>query len=103
MDSAKNSEVEHPQGSRKRHLLGTVSFTVCFAAWGLIRILRFRQSHLIIASSWPHFVFSGNLIGCTGPATGMLRTELNAAATSLKTPRTHSAERVVRTPRCDMT
>ena len=37
MDSAKNSEGEHLQGSQNRHLLlGTVSFTVCFAAWGLI-------------------------------------------------------------------
>ncbi|MGA7365240.1 MAG: hypothetical protein WBX04_08940, partial [Candidatus Sulfotelmatobacter sp.] len=37
MDSAKNSEGEHLQGSQNRHLLlGTVSFTFCFAAWGLI-------------------------------------------------------------------
>jgi len=36
----------HPQDSQKRHLLlGTVSFTVCFAAWGLISAFapRFRQ------------------------------------------------------------
>jgi hypothetical protein len=39
MDSAKNSEGEHLQGSQKSPLLlGTVSFTVCFAAWGSISV-----------------------------------------------------------------
>ncbi len=39
-------QVGHPQASQKRHLLlGTVSFTVCFAAWGPISAFapRFRQ------------------------------------------------------------
>jgi len=37
MTKARNGEVEHPQDPQSRHLLlGTVSFTVCFAAWGLI-------------------------------------------------------------------
>ena len=38
--------MEYPQDSQKRHLLlGTVSFTVCFAAWGLISAFapHFRQ------------------------------------------------------------
>ena len=37
MTKARNREGDHLQGSQNRHLLlGTVSFTVCFAAWGLI-------------------------------------------------------------------
>ena len=31
------SEAENPESAQSKHLLlGTVSFTVCFAAWGLI-------------------------------------------------------------------
>lgn len=33
-----SGEVANPQASQSRHLLlGTVSFTMCFAAWGLVR------------------------------------------------------------------
>jgi hypothetical protein len=44
--SVGSSEVADPQASQNRHLLlGTVSFTVCFAAWGLISAFapHFRQ------------------------------------------------------------
>ena len=42
----RSGEVANPQASQSRHLLlGTVSFTVCFAAWGLISAFapHFRQ------------------------------------------------------------
>ena len=42
----RSGEVANPQASQSRHLLlGTVSFTVCFAAWGLVSAFapHFRQ------------------------------------------------------------
>ena len=42
----RSGEVANPQASQNRHLLlGTVSFTVCFAAWGLVSAFapHFRQ------------------------------------------------------------
>jgi len=39
--------VEHPPDSQERHVLhGTVSFTVCFVAWGLISARTFAGSFI---------------------------------------------------------
>ena len=50
--------VGHSQDLQERLLLGTVLFTVCFAAWGLIGAFappRFRQQFHISASRTPEF------------------------------------------------
>ncbi|MGC2185705.1 MAG: MFS transporter, partial [Terriglobales bacterium] len=56
----------HPQDSQKRHLLlGTVSFTVCFAAWGLISAFapRFRQQFHLSATQTAFLVAVPVLLG----------------------------------------
>jgi MFS transporter, NNP family, nitrate/nitrite transporter len=58
--------VRHPQDSQKRHLLlGTVSFTVCFAAWGLISAFapRFRQQFHLSATQTAFLVAVPVLLG----------------------------------------
>ncbi len=61
--------MEHPQDSQKRHLLlGTVSFTVCFAAWGLDQCLRPAFSPTVSPLSDPNRL-SGrgpSSAGCAG-------------------------------------
>src|SRR5512135_926489 len=60
------SAVEHPQDSQKRHLiLGTVSFTVCFAAWGLISAFApgFRQKFHLSATQTAFLVAVPVLLG----------------------------------------
>src|SRR6202050_5062998 len=54
------------QGSQKRHLLlGTVSFTVCFAAWGLISAFapQFRQQFHLSATQTAFLVAVPVLLG----------------------------------------
>jgi len=44
------SEAENPEPAQSKHLLlGTVSFTVCFAAWGLFPriVLEARDEQLV--------------------------------------------------------
>ena len=58
--------MEHPQDSQKRHLfLGTVSFTVCFAAWGLISAFapHFRQQFHLSATQTAFLVAVPVLLG----------------------------------------
>jgi MFS transporter, NNP family, nitrate/nitrite transporter len=58
--------VERSQGSQKRHLLlGTVSFTVCFAAWGLISAFapQFRQQFHLSATQTAFLVAVPVLLG----------------------------------------
>ena len=55
-----------PQNSQKRHLLlGTVSFTVCFAAWGLISAFApsFRQKFHLSATQTALLVAVPVLLG----------------------------------------
>ena len=56
----------YPQDSQKRHLLlGTVSFTVCFAAWGLISAFApsFRQQFHLSATQTAFLVAVPVLLG----------------------------------------
>jgi nitrate/nitrite transporter NarK len=58
--------VGHPQDSQKRHLLlGTVSFTVCFAVWGLISAFapHFRQQFHLSATQTAFLVAVPVLLG----------------------------------------
>ena len=56
----------HPQDSQKRHLLlGTVSFTVCFAAWGLISAFAPQFSSTVSSLSDPN-----GLSGCSTSSAG---------------------------------
>jgi len=58
--------VEHPQDSQKRNLsLGTVSFTICFAAWGLISAFapHFRQLFHLSATQTAFLVAVPVLLG----------------------------------------
>jgi nitrate/nitrite transporter NarK len=58
--------VEHPQDSQERHLLlGTVSFTVCFAAWGLVSAFapHFRQQFHLSATQTAFLVAVPVLLG----------------------------------------
>jgi len=58
--------VEYPQTSQKRHLLlGSLSFTVCFAAWGLISAFapRFRQQFHLSATQTAFLVAIPVLLG----------------------------------------
>src|SRR5262252_7172053 len=58
--------VGFPQNSQKRHLLlGTVSFTVCFAAWGLISAFApsFRQKFHLSATQTAFLVAVPVLLG----------------------------------------
>jgi nitrate/nitrite transporter NarK len=58
--------VEHPQDSQKRHLLlGTFSFTVCFAAWRLISAFapHFRQQFHLSATQTAFLVAVPVLLG----------------------------------------
>jgi NNP family nitrate/nitrite transporter-like MFS transporter len=58
--------VERSQGSQERHLLlGTVSFTVCFAAWGLISAFapQFRQQFHLSATQTAFLVAVPVLLG----------------------------------------
>ncbi len=58
--------MERSQGSQKRHLLlGTVSFTVCFAAWGLISAFapQFRQQFHLSATQTAFLVAVPVLLG----------------------------------------
>jgi NNP family nitrate/nitrite transporter-like MFS transporter len=58
--------LEHSQGSQNRHLLlGTVSFTVCFAAWGLISAFapQFRQQFHLSATQTAFLVAVPVLLG----------------------------------------
>src|SRR5499427_6867730 len=58
--------VGFPQNSHMRHLLlGTVSFTVCFAAWGLISAFapRFRQKFHLSATQTALLVAVPVLLG----------------------------------------
>lgn len=68
MDSAKNSEGEHLQGSQNRHLLlGTVSLTVCFAAWGLISAFAPHFRELLYLSATE----AAFLVAVPGPVGGL--------------------------------
>src|SRR6476620_6992693 len=62
----RSGEVANPQASQSRHLLlGTVSFTVCFAAWGLISAFapRFRQLLHLTATQTAFLVAVPVLLG----------------------------------------
>ena len=60
------SEVENPESAQSKHLLlGTVSFTVCFAAWGLISAFapHFRQQFHLSATQTAFLVAVPVLLG----------------------------------------
>src|ERR1017187_7536628 len=62
----RSNETENPQGPQNKHLLlGTVSFTVCFAAWGLISAFapRFRQLFHLSATQTAFLVAVPVLLG----------------------------------------
>ena len=62
----RSGEVANPQASQNRHLLlGTVSFTVCFAAWGLISAFapHFRQLFHLSATQTAFLVAVPVLLG----------------------------------------
>ena len=59
-------EAENPESAQSKHLLlGTVSFTVCFAAWGLISAFapRFRQQFHLSATQTAFLVAVPVLLG----------------------------------------
>jgi len=70
------NESESPESSQRKHLLlGTVSFTVCFAAWGLISAFapRFREQFHLSATQTAFLVAVPVLLGALARIpTGML-------------------------------
>ena len=65
----RSGEVANPQASQNRHLLlGTVSFTVCFAAWGLVSAFapHFRQMLHLSATQTAFLVAVPVLLGSRG-------------------------------------
>jgi NNP family nitrate/nitrite transporter-like MFS transporter len=66
MAAVERSETENPQSAQSKHLLlGTVSFTVCFAAWGLISAFapHFRQQFHLSATQTAFLVAVPVLLG----------------------------------------
>jgi NNP family nitrate/nitrite transporter-like MFS transporter len=66
MALVESSEAKNPQSAQSKHLLlGTVSFTVCFAAWGLISAFapRFRQQFHLSATQTAFLVAVPVLLG----------------------------------------
>ena len=66
MALVERSEKENPQSEQSKHLLlGTVSFTVCFAAWGLISAFapHFRQQFHLSATQTAFLVAVPVLLG----------------------------------------
>ena len=66
MALVESSEAENPQSTQSKHLLlGTVSFTVCFAAWGLISAFapQFRQQFHLSATQTAFLVAVPVLLG----------------------------------------
>ena len=66
MALVEKSETENPQSAQSKHLLlGTVSFTVCFAAWGLISAFapQFRQQFHLSATQTAFLVAVPVLLG----------------------------------------
>ena len=75
----RSSEAENPQSAQSKHLLlGTLSFTVCFAAWGLISAFapHFRQQFHLSATQTAFLVAVPVLLG----ALARLQREAQAAS-----------------------
>jgi len=74
-------EVENPESAQSKHLLlGTVSFTVCFAAWGLISAFapHFRQQFHLSATQAAFLVAVPVLLGARAFRLGCWPTVLEA-------------------------